>query len=239
MSILLIHGVGGRPRTWDMVRARLDPTLCQETVAIDVTVRAGQTLHGVAMDVMDRHPGSHILVGHSFGGMLAQEMALIDDARVHGLLLVSAIPGATSRVADINRSLADDIEARGIASVAAGFAAGLFAPGRLARSPQLGTAFIDDMIDAGAGSVCASLRAIADWDATDRLPSLQCPAVVITGACEPDLDRQALLAELVRGEFEVLDATGHLAPLEAPAGLARALTAMAGAVSAQQRRIDR
>jgi hypothetical protein len=40
------------------------------------------------------------------------------------------------------------------------------------------------MIDAGATSVCAALRAIADWDATDRLPALRCPAVVLTGAAE-------------------------------------------------------
>ena len=107
------------------------------------------------------------------------------------------------------------------------FAAGLFAPGRLTRSPHLGRAFVTDMLDAGSTSVCAALRAIADWDATDRLSGLRCPATVIAGDAEPDLERQSLLARLIVARFEVLNDTGHLAPLEAPVDVARAIAEMA------------
>jgi pimeloyl-ACP methyl ester carboxylesterase len=232
VSILVIHGVGGRPRSWDSVLECLGPELRRQAVAVDVTVAPGHSVADVARDVLARHPGSHLVVGHSFGGMLAQEIALIDRARVQGLVLVSTIPGATPRVTTINLTLADDIEARGLEHVVEGFAASLFAPERLSVDPHLGATFVADMLDAGTTSVCAALRAIADWDAADRLPSLHCPAVVIAGASEPDLDRQALLAALVGGEFEVLDDTGHLAPLESPAEVARIITAMAKRVKA-------
>jgi pimeloyl-ACP methyl ester carboxylesterase len=230
VSLLLIHGVGGRPRSWDGVLACLDPVLRRQATAVDVTVSAGQSMADVANDILARHPGSHVIAGHSFGGMLAQEMALIDGTRVHGLVLVSTIPGTTRRVEVINRNLANDVETRGLETVAAGFGAGLFAPGRLSTDPHLGTAFVDAMTDAGTTSVCAALRAIADWDATDRLPALRCPAVVLTGAAEADLDRQALLAQLIGARFEVLDDTGHLAPLEAPADVARAVAEIVSAV---------
>ena len=227
MSILLIHGVGGRPRSWDMVLPCLGSTLCSETVSVDVAIRAGQSMADIAHDVFERHPGSHLVVGHSFGGMLAQEMALIDQSRVLGLVLVSSIPGSTARVARINQALASRIESQGLQMVAGSFSSGLFAPGRVDRSPELGAAFVADMLQAGATSVCAALRAIADWDAVDRLSVLQCSTTVLSGDAEPDLDRQALLAKLVGGTHEVLDDTGHLAPFEAPQRVARAISELA------------
>jgi pimeloyl-ACP methyl ester carboxylesterase len=231
VSILLIHGVGGRPRSWDMVLGHLDPGLRRQAHAVDVTVSAGQSVAAVARVIMAKHPGSHVLVGHSFGGMIAQEIALTDPTRVRALVLVSTIPGATERVAGINRVLADAIEERGLDAVAEGFGAGLFAPGRLTGSPWLGTSFVADMLDAGATSVCAALRAIAEWDAANRLPRLRCPATVLAGDAEVDLDRQALLAKLLGGSLQVLGDTGHLAPLEAPAEVARAITELTTAVT--------
>lgn len=226
MSVLLIHGVGGRPRSWDLVLARLDPDVRLQCVAADVTVSAGHSVADVARDVMRRHPGPHVIVGHSFGGMIAQEIALIDHTQARGLVLVSTIPGATPRVRGINRTLADDIEARGIDDVADGFAAGLFAPGRLTADPDLGAAFVADTLTAGTTSVCAALRAIADWDATDRLATVSCPAIVLTGDAEADVDRQELLAQLIRARFGLLGGTGHLAPWEAPDDVAQAITEM-------------
>jgi 3-oxoadipate enol-lactonase / 4-carboxymuconolactone decarboxylase len=210
-----------------MVLDELDSVLRRQAVAVDVTVRARQSLADVAHDVLHRHPGSHVLVGHSFGGMLAQEMTLIDPARVRGLVLISTIPGATQRVTGINRALADNIEANGLENVVDDFAAGLFAPGTPSRRPHLGRPFVTDMLDAGPTSVCAALRAIADWDATDRLSAVECPATMIAGETEPDLPRQSLLARLIGARFEVLSDTGHLAPLEAPADVARIIVEMA------------
>lgn len=216
MSLLLVHGVGGRPRSWQRVLDQLDPALRRNTIAADVRPDAGQTLGEIAGQLLEQHPGAHVIVGHSLGGMLAMEAALIDRWRVLGMVLVSGIPGTNASVAAHNEALAADIEIRGIRAVAAEFADRLFAPGRPLRSPDLKTDFVDTMAESGASSVCAALRAIARWDASNRLTALTCPTEVITGDAEPDIDRQRKLAKLLGAPFVLLDDTGHLAPLESP-----------------------
>ena len=216
MSLLLVHGVGGRPRSWQRVLDELDPALRHNTIAADLRPDAGQTLGEIAGQMLEEHPGSHVIVGHSLGAMLAVEAALIDRSRVLGMVLVSGIPGTNAGVAAHNKALAADIEVRGIRTVAGEFAERLFAPGRALRSPGLKTEFVDAMAESGASSVCAALRAIARWDASDRLSVLTCPTEVITGDAEPDIERQRKLAILLRAPFSLLDDTGHLAPLESP-----------------------
>lgn len=223
MSLLLVHGVGGRPRSWDRVLDVLDPALRRDAVTADVRPEPGQVLHEIARHLLDSHPGSHVIVGHSLGGMLALEAALIDHSRVLGLVLVSAIPGTNASVAAHNEALAADIEVRGIRIVADEFADRLFSPGRSHRSPELKTDFIDAMAECRATAVCAALRAIARWDASKRLTILTCPTEVITGDAEPDIDRQRQLATLLQAPFGLVDKTGHLAPLEAPDRVARAI----------------
>lgn len=216
MSLLLLHGVGGRPHSWRHVLDVLDPALRRDAVTADVRPKAGQTLDEIARHLLDRHPGPHVIVGHSLGGMLALEAALIDPSRVRGLVLVSAIPGTNAGVAAHNEALASDIEVRGIRLVAAEFADRLFSPGRPLRSPDLKTDFVDAMEESGAPTVCAALRAIARWEAAERLTAITCPTEVVTGDAEPDIDRQRKLATLLRAPFSLLDDTGHLAPLESP-----------------------
>ena len=139
------------------------------------------------------------------------------------MVLVSAIPGTNANVAAHNEALATDIERRGIRIVVDEFADRLFSPGRPSRSPDLKTEFIDAMVECGAAGVCAALRAIARWDAIERLTVLTCPTEVITGDAEPDIDRQRTLATLLGAPFSLLEQTGHLAPLEAPDRVARAI----------------
>jgi pimeloyl-ACP methyl ester carboxylesterase len=202
---------------------RLDPALRRDALTADVRPQPGQALDEIARHLLDSHPGSHVMVGHSLGGMVALEAALIDSSRVLGMVLVSAIPGTNAGVAAHNEALASDIEVRGIRIVVDEFADRLFSPGRPSRSPGLKTEFIDAMEESGATSVCAALRAIARWEAIDRLGDLTCPAEVVTGDAEPDIDRQRKLATLVGAPFNLVDDTGHLAPLEAPDSVARAI----------------
>lgn len=129
----------------------------------------------------------------------------------------------TPGVAAHNEALAADIEVRGIRVVADEFADRLFAPGRSHRSPDLKTDFLEAMAVCGATAVCAALRAIARWDASQRLTSLTCPTEVITGDAEPDIDRQRQLATMLHAPFGLVDNTGHLAPLETPDSVARAI----------------
>ena len=72
MSLLLVHGVGGRPTTWHRVLDALDPQVSGDWLLADVRPTVGQSVAELARDLLDRHPGSHVIVGHSLGGMLAR-----------------------------------------------------------------------------------------------------------------------------------------------------------------------
>ena len=183
----------------------LDPALRRDAVTADVRPKPGQDLHEIARHLLDSHPGSHVIVGHSLGGMLALEAELLDRSRVLGLVLVSAIPGRTQvsqRTTKLSRPTSRSVESE---TVADEFADRLFSPGRPSRSPDIKADFVGAMAESGASSVCAALRAIARWDASDRLTRLNCPTEVVTGDAEPDIDRQRKLAALLGAPFNVLE----------------------------------
>jgi pimeloyl-ACP methyl ester carboxylesterase len=211
-----------------MVLAHLDPALRRQASAVDVTVAAGQSVADVAQDIMVdisaptsssaiRSAGCSLRKSHSstMPGSAAWSSSARFPERLRGSPESIGTWPTTSK--------------RGARQRRGGFRRKLFAPGRLSADPHLGARFVADMLDAGTTSVCAALRAIAGWDAADRLSTLNCPAIVLAGDAEPDLDRQALLAQLIRARFEVLGDIGHLAPLQAPADVARGITEMINA----------
>ena len=100
-AVFLLHGVGGGKEAW----AHNQPPLAAQgfkTVAWDMpgygaslplATCSNAALAGALITLID-HIGAkrNVLLGHSMGGMIAQELAALHPSLVHGLILHSTSP---------------------------------------------------------------------------------------------------------------------------------------------------
>ena len=76
------------------------------------------TVARLAAALDDPSLGPVVVIGHSLGGMIAQELALLAGERVRGLVLCNTIPGVTEGAREFNPVLADLAESSGSEAVA-------------------------------------------------------------------------------------------------------------------------
>jgi proline iminopeptidase len=165
--------------------------------------------------------------GHSFGGWVAQELALRHPDRVDALILAATTPGqlGSTESADddqgappppevlelLSRAPADDAELIDIYS--------RLAPHFLrAVDPAVITGELDPAL-VSADSMIRVFDALSRWSAVDRLPGLRCPTLVLAGGhdvfCSPE--QLARIAARVPGaELATFEDSGHFMWLEEP-----------------------
>ncbi len=160
-----------------------------------------------------------LVLGHSYGGAIAIELAVLRD--LGGLVLAST--GARLRVAP---SL---LAAMGVQARASTQSSGLFGWSASAD------ASIAARLDAHARAV-PSATSLADWQAADafdrlgQLASLHTPALLLSGEDDlltPPKYAQYLAAQLPGAQLELLPQAGHMLPLEQPARIAPLIRAFA------------
>lgn len=173
-------------------------------------------------------PDPVLVLGHSQGASVAQEMALRHPERTAGLILVSATPGELGMMEDLADTLdltpvpvevdilqrvppASDEE---LAATMRGLAP------YFARQPDVGD---PEALFGGATFNAEAARrwmqSLTFWSAFDRLNRLESPVLLLTGAqdaiCPPQqaerIGRQTPNAELV-----VLEGAGHVPWVEEP-----------------------
>lgn len=221
----------------------------------------GVTLDDVSLDsdladlaAVCRHlsPTPVVLLGHSWGAMLALELALREPALVGALVLIDPAPlsqtGIASSRANWFRS-PEAIEAERAArknpayaegdpdaatARAAAYYAG--AVGDPAHVPALIAHLGEGFAEQGASGIRLA-RAIEDrlisetwrrpdYDRIPALPAITTPTLVLTGALDPTIETAHAIAEAVPGaELVVLPGVGHFALAEAPEKATAAITA--------------
>src|SRR4029079_18052652 len=94
-----------------------------ECIAVDVPgfgdappIDEPVTVARLAAALDDEARGPVVIIGHSLGGMIAQELALLAPDRVRGLVLCNTIPGVTDGAREFNPALADLAETQGAAA---------------------------------------------------------------------------------------------------------------------------
>jgi pimeloyl-ACP methyl ester carboxylesterase len=173
------------------------------------------------------------LVGNSMGGFIAAETAISHPSRVEKLVLVSAAGGPT--LSDWNSSHGHRLAraARLFAPVAA---AAFARREHLVRRPRLRAMLLYKIarhpallepelcyeVASGAGKpgFLDALQAIFDYDIRDRIPDIQCPALIIWGQNDEIVPVQdaSEYERMIPGARKVIfEDTGHVPMLERPA----------------------
>lgn len=171
------------------------------------------TLDESAADILARAPETFVLVGTSYGGNLALEIALTAPSRVKVLWLMGCDPApAPEGRPDLAAALTATPDAV-IDMLTA----------RVAHPDNTGAASSFNAIAHAVGSEAGAAQATAlgiRKDATPHLGALTMPALVLWGADDtlvPVAVGRALADTLPHAHFHVLNQCGHLPTLEQPA----------------------
>jgi non-heme chloroperoxidase len=123
------------------------------------------------------------VVGHSFGSMIAQEMAMTEDDVVGKLVLVSALPGIGGILPDLNTAL--EMLNRLMAG-GEGLLSFLFTPTHLGNLRKtLGTVFDELEKPTSSAALSGQVWAASRWTNFGRLHRMYQPTLVIHGAKDP------------------------------------------------------
>jgi pimeloyl-ACP methyl ester carboxylesterase len=221
---LLLHGVPLTPLVWDEVRAHLtgQPVLTPDTSLVPVGTATAWPPSLLATKLVAELPaGRFDLVGHSFGGEIAIELALLLGPRIRTLTILCSrdtpVPAFAPLAEALRQGEAIDVEA----NLARWFKAeDLAANGPAVRAARRCLAQAD------RASWAAARDAIATFDRTAEVAGIIAPATLIAaghdGIATPDSMR-GFAQRLANAELHVFDEWAHMSPFIDPAGLAAIL----------------
>jgi len=240
--VLLLHGIGGGRSIWGERGSRTLQALAAagwRAVALDLPGYGGSGALGpptmasmagaVAALVAALAPRRVAIVGHSMGGMVAQEVVATRPALpVHALVLACTSP-AFGRPEG-------DWQAKFVAERLAPLDAGIGMAG-MARKlvPAMVGPQADDAARAQAVEVMsrvpeatyrAALHAIAGFDRRAALPAIDVPTLCLAGehdATAPPKVMQGMAARIPGAQYRCLAGAGHIANVEQPAAFNAAL----------------
>ncbi len=217
---LLLHGTPLTPEVWDGVAAYLrqtGPVLCPVvTPPGDLEDAHGALAAQLASEVAQLPARLHV-VGHSFGGQVALDFALLAPQRVQSLTLLCSrdtpFPAFAAVAAGLRRGDPVDIEA----------ALGRwFTTAELSSGGPVVSYARRCLREADRGSWAAALEAIAGYDRAHRVASLTVPSTLIAA----ELDQvstpaamSALASRLPLASLHMLPGAAHMTPFTDPAAL--------------------
>ena len=224
--VVLLHGYLGGSSQWRDLEAALAPRFA--TVALDLPGfgrASGRPAHGsiesfaehLVAELDARGIDRFALLGHSMGGMIAQEIARRIPERVERLILygTGALGCMPDRFEPIEASL-DRLARDGVAGTARRIAATWLLHGE--RHPAFETlSSIGAQADPEAARL--ALNAMALWDGREALPRLAMPSLIVWGEKDrsyrwPQIEK--LWTTLPAASLAVIPGASHAAHLEKP-----------------------
>lgn len=222
---LLLHGAPLTPQVWDRVAGylrRSGPVWCP-----DVSPAAGGRDTQAALAVrlvsaLEQFPARLHVVGHSFGGQVAIDIALLAPQRVQTLTVVCSrdtpFPAFAAAAGRLRHG--DPVDTGAVL-------------GRWFTAPELAAggpvvSYARQCVQhADRASWAAALDAIAGYDRADRVGSIGVPCTLIAA----ELDRvstpaamSALASRLPQATLHILAGAAHMTPFTDPARLGMLLT---------------
>jgi 3-oxoadipate enol-lactonase len=247
-AVVFLHGIGGdgtswlpelealagdyRAIAWDMPGYGASPALPEMTFP---------ALAGALKALLDRlEIGRAHLVGHSIGGMVAQEFAAAWPDRVASLVLYATSPAFGKPDGDWQRAflearLAPLDAGRTMAELAPSIVAGLVGsdpdPDGVARATAA-------MARVPEAAWRAAMECLVTFDQREALPELAVPVLVLAGAEDdnaPARMMERMAARIPGAQFEIIAGAGHLVHFEHPAAFRSAVAGFLEAVTAARK----
>ncbi len=240
-TVVLLHGVGGGREAWGDSLSGTGSALAEagfSAVAFDLpgygespliepyTMASLAAAVVASIDALGLTPCA--LVGHSMGGMVAQELMAAAPASVAALVLSGTSasfgkPGGAWQAEFLAQRLAPLDAGAGMAALAPGLALGMASPtaphDAVARAAIL-------MSGVPEATYRCALQAIVGFDRRELLADLRLPVLCLAGEHDrnaPPVLMQQMAARIPAAEYLCLSGVGHLANMEAPAPFNRAL----------------
>ena len=224
--LVLVHGFLSGSEYWSGVRESLEQG--RRVIAIDLP-GFGQrhddtsvdSIAGFAADVLDTLSAMSVttfdLLGHSMGGMIAQEMAHRAPERVARLILYGTgsegeLPGRFEPIAESRRK----VDAQGKSATVSFIVTNWYVGGREDPGFEDALALAER---ASVAAVKAGLTAMEGWRGTAYLEQHRMPTLVLWGDCDrvyPFSQEMALWQGIPDARLAVIPGAGHNAHHEKP-----------------------
>jgi pimeloyl-ACP methyl ester carboxylesterase len=239
--VVMIHGVGGSRAAWAETWSDTGRVLAEAghlAIAVDlpgygdspaITPYDLAGLAGAVADLIASLPGGlpsgrAVLVGHSLGGMVAQEVAARSPQCIAGLALVSTSsafgkPDGDWQQAFLRSRFAPLDAGLGMTGLAAQLVPAMVAPGTAAERIAAAQALMARVPEA---TYRAALTALLAFDRRAALADIAVPTLVITGELDgasPPKVAEGMAARIPGARLTIVPGAGHLLNLEQPAAL--------------------
>ncbi len=229
VNLVFLHGVGGSGEIWQPQTDYFNGA--HKTLAWDAPGYGGREMlpemsfatlaAQLAADMDEGGMDTAAIVGHSFGGMVAQQLAKDFPHKISHLILsgTSAAFGnpdgdfQTKFVAARTKPLD---EGKSMAEVAAKVAPGLVGTSAPVEAIKLAKRCMGNV---PGDTYRAVISLLTTFDLRNSLREISAPALLIAGgedkiAPAPMMERMA--QRIAGAEFTIMDGAGHLAPIEQP-----------------------
>lgn len=232
--VVLLHGVGGSRAIWSASGSHTLQALSNagyQVLAVDLpgygesqnvpfTTLAEMAQH-LAREMDERGIARFSLVGHSMGGMVAQELALQRPSQVHSMVLACTScafgrPDGSWQQAFVRDRLAPLDAGLGMHEVAQRLVPALMGP-HSSREANAGALALMSAVP--ADTYRSAIHALSQFDVRAQLARMTMPILCLAAEHDrtsgPEM-MQRWSQRLVDCEFACLEGAGHIANLEVP-----------------------
>ena len=234
VAVALLHGVGGSRRIWSDPVSGTARALAQAgftALALDLPgygdspLPAGLSIASMAQAVVNTLSAlglqQAVLLGHSMGGMVAQELAAQHPDRVAALVLACTSPAFGKPGGDWQQAFLRDRLAlldagQGMAAVAERLVPAMVAPEVPEAAREAARGIMSAVPEA---TYRAALHALVSFDRRAGLPAIRVPTLCLAAAHDrtapPDV-MQRMAGHIPGAQYECLQGAGHIANVEQP-----------------------
>jgi 3-oxoadipate enol-lactonase len=234
-TIVFVNSLATTWRMWDRVVGALPPGW--EVLRYDQRDRGGAAapfslddLVADLMDVLDQAGAARAhIVGVSLGGMVGLHAAATNQERVLSLTAMCCAARFV-RATWVDRGIA--VRRDGVAPLIPGIIDRWFTRRFQDENPDLVATFRGMLAATDESGYAFAADLLAESDVRGELPSIAAPTLVISGEediANPVHDLEAIARGVPDSRLEVLQGVAHLAPVAAPAAVARLIATHAGA----------